>query len=52
MARANPGVHLPALAVVPVHRADSSGTTATFTRFLSQVSGQFRTRVGSAKQVR
>src|SRR6266508_239199 len=30
VARANPGVHLPALAVVPVYRADSSGTTATF----------------------
>jgi len=52
VARANPGVHLPALAVVPVHRADSSGTTATFTRFLSQVSGQFKAQVGSAKQVR
>ena len=52
VARANPGVKLPALAVRPVHRSDSSGTTATFTRFLSQVSGEFRTRVGSGKQVR
>lgn len=52
VARANPGVHLPALAVVPVHRADSSGTTATITRFLSQASGEFRAQVGSAKQVR
>lgn len=42
VARANPGVHLPALAVVPVHRADGSGTTATFTRFLRQVSSQFK----------
>jgi phosphate transport system substrate-binding protein len=52
VARANPGVNLPALAVRTVHRSDGSGTTATFTRFLGQVSGDFKARVGSGKQVR
>jgi phosphate transport system substrate-binding protein len=49
VARANPGVDLPDLAVMPVYRADSSGTTANLTRFLSQESSEFRTRVGSTR---
>jgi phosphate transport system substrate-binding protein len=51
VARANPGVKLPALAVRPVHRSDSSGTTANFTQYLGQVSAGFKARVGSGKQV-
>src|ERR1039458_2491825 len=34
----NPGVKLPNLAISPVYRSDSSGTTADFTQFLSDVS--------------
>ena len=33
----NPGVSLPDLAIVPVHRADGSGTTFIFTDYLSSV---------------
>lgn len=33
--RDNPGVTLPATPVRPVHRADNSGTTGNFTRFLA-----------------
>ncbi|MDL9936516.1 phosphate ABC transporter substrate-binding protein PstS [Gordonia sp. ABSL1-1] len=32
----NPGVDLPALAIEPVHRSDSSGTTDNFQKFLSK----------------
>ncbi|MFT3716035.1 MAG: phosphate ABC transporter substrate-binding protein PstS [Gordonia sp. (in: high G+C Gram-positive bacteria)] len=35
IAALNPGVNLPDVAVVPVHRTDSSGTTDNFTRFLN-----------------
>lgn len=33
----NPDADLPSLAIVPVHRADDSGTTENFTDYLSQV---------------
>lgn len=33
--RDNPGVQLPSIAVVPVHRAEPSGTTLMFTRYLA-----------------
>jgi phosphate transport system substrate-binding protein len=33
----NPGVDLPSIPVVPVHRADNSGTTENFTDYLAQV---------------
>ncbi|MGI6797230.1 phosphate ABC transporter substrate-binding protein PstS [Gordonia sihwensis] len=35
IAALNPGVKLPATAIVPVHRSDSSGTTDNFTRYLN-----------------
>ncbi|MEO1057382.1 MAG: phosphate ABC transporter substrate-binding protein PstS [Actinomycetota bacterium] len=35
IARDNPDVELPDLAIVPVHRFDSSGTTENFTEYLS-----------------
>jgi phosphate transport system substrate-binding protein len=37
IAALNPGVSLPDLAIVPVHRADGSGTTFIFTDYLSSV---------------
>jgi phosphate transport system substrate-binding protein len=37
IAKANPGVTLPADKITPVVRADGSGTTANFTTYLSQV---------------
>jgi phosphate transport system substrate-binding protein len=33
----NPGVNLPPVAITPVHRADASGTTQNFTKYLSAV---------------
>jgi phosphate transport system substrate-binding protein len=37
IAALNPGIALPELAIVPVHRADGSGTTFIFTDYLSSV---------------
>jgi phosphate transport system substrate-binding protein len=48
----NPGVSLPELAVVPVYRADGSGTTSIFTDYLAKVSAEFKTSVGSGKAVK
>jgi len=45
----NPGVTLPALAVNPVVRADSSGTTFVFTKHLSAVSEEFAKSPGVNK---
>lgn len=47
----NPGVTLPSSAVVPVYRSDSSGTTAIFTSYLSAVSPEWKSKVGSATSV-
>lgn len=47
----NPGVNLPSTAIVPVHRTDGSGDTFAFTDYLSKVSPQFKSQVGSATTV-
>ncbi|MGV0998118.1 MAG: phosphate ABC transporter substrate-binding protein PstS [Fluviibacter sp.] len=51
IASVNPGVALPDTAITLVYRSDSSGTTAVFTDFLSQVSAPFKGVVGSGKSV-
>lgn len=51
IAKLNPGVALPDLAVTPVVRSDSSGTTAVFTDYLSKVSPEFKKTVGSGKSI-
>ena len=43
----NPGVTLPHLKIVTVHRDSSSGTTYNFTDFLSHTSPAFKTRIGA-----
>lgn len=43
----NPTAALPAADVVVVHRSDGSGTSAVFTDYLSKVSGEWQTKVGS-----
>jgi phosphate transport system substrate-binding protein len=48
----NPGVNLPDHQILPVYRSEGSGTTFIFTDFLSKVSPDFKTRVGSAASVR
>jgi phosphate transport system substrate-binding protein len=47
IARDNPGVNLPDMAIKAVVRADGSGTTFIFTNHLSTVSGYFKGRVGT-----
>jgi len=47
----NPGVTLPDLAITTVHRSDGSGTTGVFTDYLSKVSPDWKTKVGSATSV-
>jgi phosphate transport system substrate-binding protein len=51
IAKLNPGVQLPALAITPVWRTDGSGTTFIFTSFLATQSEDFKTTVGTGKQV-
>ena len=47
----NKGVELPSLAIAPVYRADGSGTTFNFTDYLSKVSADWKTKVGSGTAV-
>jgi phosphate transport system substrate-binding protein len=51
IAALNPGVRLPAVAIAPVYRADSSGTNAIFTSYLAAVEPQFDTEVGAGTSV-
>ncbi|TPG47309.1 phosphate ABC transporter substrate-binding protein PstS [Roseomonas nepalensis] len=52
IAELNPGVALPNLAIAPVYRADSSGTSFVFTSYLSAVSAEWKSRVGAGTSVR
>jgi phosphate transport system substrate-binding protein len=51
IAALNPGVNLPAVAIAPVYRADSSGTTSIFTTYLSSVNLPFQTTIGAGSSV-
>lgn len=46
----NPNATLPDADILPVYRADSSGTSAVFTDFLSKTSPEWRSKVGMNKQ--
>jgi phosphate transport system substrate-binding protein len=46
LAKINPHVHLPALAVTPVYRSDGSGDTYAFTNYLSKISSSWRSSIG------
>ena len=48
----NPGMNLPSTAITVVHRSDSSGTTAGFTKYLSAVSPTWMSSIGSGKDVK
>lgn len=50
LAAENPDVKLPDTNISPVYRADSSGTTAVFTDFLSKTVPAFKDRIGPSKQ--
>jgi len=47
----NPGVKLPDQSIVIARRSDGSGTNAIFTDYLSKVSPEFKSKVGSGTSV-
>ena len=47
----NPSLSLPDLAILPVHRSDSSGTTYITTNYLSSVSSTWSNSIGTGKSV-
>jgi len=51
IAKVNPGVSLPAMAITVVHRSDGSGTSYIFCDFLSKVSPEYKRTVGVATAV-
>ena len=51
IAKINEGNTLPDMPIVVVHRSDASGTTYIFTDFLSHVSPEWKTKVGTGKAV-
>jgi phosphate transport system substrate-binding protein len=52
ISNANPGVRLPGNLITAVHRSDPSGTTYTFTDYLSTVSPTWATEVGYGSTVK
>jgi len=47
----NPGVALPGIDLIPVHRSDGSGTTYVFTDYLTKYSREWKDKVGYATSV-
>jgi phosphate transport system substrate-binding protein len=47
----NPGVSLPDQEIVVVHRSDGSGTTYIWTDYLSKISSEWKTKVGTNTSV-
>jgi len=47
IAKLNPGAKLPSTAIALVHRSDGSGTTYNFTYYLSDVSPDWKSKVGT-----
>ncbi|QLE59010.1 phosphate ABC transporter substrate-binding protein PstS [Nostoc sp. TCL26-01] len=48
---ANPGVNLPNQPITVVYRSDGSGTTGVFTKHLSAISPEWKSKVGDGKTV-
>ena len=51
IARLNPGVKLPDMDLIVVHRSDGSGTSYVFTDYLNKFSREWRDKVGYATSV-
>lgn len=51
IAAANPDIKLPDRSIVVIHRSDGSGTTFVWTDYLSKVSSDWKSRVGSNTSV-
>ncbi len=52
IAAANPGVSLPDKDILVVHRSDGSGTTYIFTDYLSKISPEWKSSVGTGTSVK
>jgi phosphate transport system substrate-binding protein len=52
IAALNPGVELPDLSIIPVHRSDGSGTTFIFTDYLGSISPVWSDSVGKGTSVK
>jgi phosphate transport system substrate-binding protein len=52
IARLNPGVRLPDMDLLVVHRSDGSGTTYVLSDYLSRVSPEWKERIGTAQALR
>ena len=51
LVKENPGVSLPAVPIVPVHRSDGSGTSFVFSDYLAKVSPEWEKTVGRGTSV-
>lgn len=51
IAKANPGVSLPSNKIIVIHRSDGSGTTFVWTDYLSKVSPEWKSKIGSNTSV-
>ncbi len=51
IASINKGINIPALPILVAHRSDGSGTTNIFTNYLSKVSPEWKTKVGTGGAV-
>jgi phosphate transport system substrate-binding protein len=51
LAEINPGIDLPEIAIVVVHRSDGSGTTFIFSDYLSKISAEWEKTVGMGKSL-
>jgi phosphate transport system substrate-binding protein len=52
IAKLNPGASLPSTKITPVYRSDGSGDTYAFTNYLSTISPDFKSKVGTSTQVK
>jgi phosphate transport system substrate-binding protein len=52
IAKLNPGASLPSTKITPVYRSDGSGDTYAFTNYLSTISPEFKSTVGTSTQVK
>ncbi|HET6178320.1 MAG TPA: phosphate ABC transporter substrate-binding protein PstS [Candidatus Sulfotelmatobacter sp.] len=52
LAKANPGVNFPNQDIIVVHRSDGSGTSFIWTDYLSKVSPEWKSQVGSDTSVK
>jgi phosphate transport system substrate-binding protein len=52
IAQLNPGVKLPSTKITPVYRSDASGDTFALTNYLSQISPEWKSKIGNSTEVK